>query len=167
VAPIWVSIGRHYNCGGPGFHYGSSYSAFFLKLNEGLASTHKKLFHRHRRTAFDSWGVDSPVTLIHPQDLPPRLDLVEAAKDFFAEVNGIIYILQYERFHNDMGNIYAKRLPVTNAGFAIFYLILSLSQKHEDYFADACRYCNVALEESSMESIQALMLLVRHHQVDL
>ncbi|KAH9204918.1 fungal-specific transcription factor domain-containing protein [Leptodontidium sp. 2 PMI_412] len=145
------------------FHYGSSYSAFFLKLNEGLASTPNKLFHRHRRTAFDSWGVDSPVPTIYPQDLPPRLELVEAAKKFFAEVNGIIYILQYERFYNNVGNIYARRHLVTNAGFAILYLILSLSQEHENYFAEGCRYCNLALEESSMETIQALMLLTICH----
>lgn len=89
------------------------------------------------------------------------------AKKFFAEVNGIIYILQYERFYNNVGNIYARRLLVTNAGFAILYLIFSLSQEHENYFAEGCRYCNLALEESSMETIQALMLLVRRHQADL
>lgn len=52
------------------------------------------------------------------------------------------------------------KMQSDNASLALIYLMLSLWPLDSQYFSDGNNFCNAAIEESSIESVQALMLMV-------
>lgn len=79
---------------------------------------------------------------------------------FFAEINNVIYVLKYEKFQTYLHIIYTPQATTTNAILAILYLITSLNGAEPELFRVACLHGNASMEEGSLESVQALMLMV-------
>ena len=102
--------------------------------------------------------------LIYADDLPPRADFEHAASLFFAEINCVTYILSYEEFHGYMVNAFEQKAPLSHSVLMLLCLILSLDEKHDQYFSRACKHFEHSLEEGSLASVEALMLLVGQNQ---
>ena len=100
------------------------------------------------------------VGLVQPDGFPSRADFEQASTRFFAEINAVNYILSYEVFHTYMFNVYTQKCPLSHAVFMILCLILVFDGNHEEYFSKACQHFDHTLEEGSLESVQALMLIV-------
>ncbi|KAJ9644294.1 hypothetical protein H2204_001645 [Knufia peltigerae] len=147
----------------PRFHSGSSMSTFYSKItSSALASIRDGIFQRlppMEEFLFD--GV--PKSLVSPVNLPARAIVSQAATAFFAEINNIIYVLSYERFQIDLEKVYSFRPATTNAKLAIIHLMVSLIDPDADLFSFATRFGNASIEEGTLESVQALMIMTLCH----
>lgn len=95
-----------------------------------------------------------------PTDLPPR-DLVERALiAFFSEVNNVVFVLDFEEFEETIAHLYDSKLPSSAAGVMGLLAMVALMERSESSFDAAYRYFDQTLVERSLESVQAIMLLV-------
>lgn len=143
-----------------GFHNGSSMSTFYSRItSSALASIRDGIFQTLppiEEFLFD--GV--PQSLVSPLNLPVRAMVSKAATAFFAEINNIIYVLSFERFQIDLEKVYSLRPATTNAKLAVIYLMVALKDPDPDILSSATRYGNASIEEGTLESVQALMIMV-------
>ena len=141
-----------------GFHNGSCYGTFYAKIVKNLAFTHARLLRG--QPSVNSHIIDgNTIGVAYPHNLPARQQIEIAATRFFAEVNNIAYVLKYEQVQSTLENIYCG-LPSTRSSLAIVYLILSCGPDSDHFYTEGCRYSTAALEEGTLESVQALMLMV-------
>lgn len=135
-------------------------STFYSKItSSALASIRDGIFQTlppMEEFLFD--GV--PQSLVSPLNLPAQAMVSKAATAFFAEINNIIYVLSFERFQIDLEKVYSLRPATTNAKLAIIYLMVALKDPDPDSFSFATRYGNASIEEGTLESVQALMIMV-------
>ena len=143
-----------------GFHNGFSYTAFYHKISSNLASKHNQLFRKLPRFTDHVWSDGYRMQSIRPQNLPPKETVLDTARKFFVEINTAVYILNQDRFRRLLESIYVHKMQSDNASLALIYLMLSLWPLDSQYFSDGTNFCNAAIEESSIESVQALMLMV-------
>ena len=102
-----------------------------------------------------------PVPVEPPNEpLPPRAQIEEAAINFFAEVNSIVYIMTFEGFQQCLESIYGPKGSCSNAAFGVVYTLASLFPGGDHAFSQASHYIRLAIEEGSIETVQALMLMV-------
>lgn len=92
--------------------------------------------------------------------LPDRKALDQAAVTFFSEINSVIYILDQDRFHHWIDDIYGGR-RVRASVLVILYLVMALCGDDPPSFHIARSYMDDVIEESSLESVRAIMLMVR------
>lgn len=92
--------------------------------------------------------------------LPDRKALDQAAMRFFAEINSVIYILDQDRFHLWIDDVYGGR-GVRASVLVILYLVMALCGEEDPSFHIARSYMDDVIEESSLESVRAIMLMVR------
>jgi len=97
---------------------------------------------------------------MYPFDLPDRSEIGHAAKSFHAEWSGIAYILHDGQLSTCLDNIYTYQLPCTYSTIVIIFLVLALGNHCEPYFEHARRHFDYALEEHTLETVQAFMLMV-------
>lgn len=100
------------------------------------------------------------VDLICPDSLPSRADFERAASNFFTEINCVNYILSYDQFNIYMNKAFDSQPSLSHAIFMLLCLILSFDDKYKDYFHRACEHVDYAMEEGSLASVEALMLIV-------
>lgn len=104
---------------------------------------------------------DGQVTSYQNADyLPNRKALDQAAVKFFAEINSVIYILDQYRFHLWLDDVYGGK-GVCASVLVILYLVMALCGDKDPSFDIARSYMDNVIEESSLESVRAIMLMVR------
>lgn len=92
--------------------------------------------------------------------LPDRKALDQAAVRFFAEINSVIYILDQDRFYHWFDDVYGGK-EVRASVLVILYLVMALCGDEEPSFQISRSYIDDVIEESSLESVRAIMLMVR------
>lgn len=92
--------------------------------------------------------------------LPNRKSLDQAAVKFFAEINSVIYILEQDRFHLWIDDVYSGK-GVRASVLVIMYMVMALCGDENPSFGIARSYMDDVIEESSLESVRAIMLMVR------
>ncbi|KAJ5513431.1 hypothetical protein N7463_002983 [Penicillium fimorum] len=95
--------------------------------------------------------------------LPDRKALDQAAVRFFAEINSVIYILDQDRFHHWIDDIYGGK-GVRASVLVILYLVMALCGDEDPSFHIARSYMDDVIEESSLESVRAIMLMSLYRQ---
>ncbi|KGO47904.1 Transcription factor, fungi [Penicillium expansum] len=95
--------------------------------------------------------------------LPDRKALDQAAMQFFAEINSVIYILDQDRFHLWIDDVYGGR-GVRASVLVILYLVMALCGEEDPSFHIARPYIDDLIEESSLESVRAIMLMSLYRQ---
>ena len=71
------------------------------------------------------------------------------------------YILSYEQFHSHMIRAFDQRNQISHSAFMLLNLIVSFNgERYEQYFSKACEHLEYVLEEGTVASVEALMLLV-------
>lgn len=100
------------------------------------------------------------IAKVCPENLPDRKSMDEATTRFFTEVNVGTYIMDYDEFLALLESSYNLHLPLSNASIMAIHLVFALCQESEDSFTTANQYYTKALTEGTLESLQALMLLV-------
>ena len=134
--------------------------AFFSKIHAAVGPQHSNLFRNPPFVLNALRSSEEQVDLIYTDDLPPRADFENASSKFFTKINCVNYILSYEEFYAYTVNAFEQKGRLSHSVFMILCLILSLDEKHEQYFSRACDHFRYALEEGSLASVEALMLLV-------
>lgn len=84
----------------------------------------------------------------------------EATTKFFAEVNCIVNILNFEKFQEMVGELYDLKQASSNAGIAIVLGVVALAGDLDYVLHQACQYLDPTIAEGSLESVQAIMILV-------
>lgn len=143
----------------PGYDSGTSWIAFFTKIRAASGSRSGGLF-RNPPAVISEVSRPGQPELVDPAGLPPRVDFEKASLRFFAEINCVNFIISYGKFHSFTINAFDHKRPVSHAVFMLFCLIVSFDERYEEYFAKACEHFDSALEEASIESVEALMLMV-------
>ncbi|KAH6988274.1 fungal-specific transcription factor domain-containing protein [Ilyonectria sp. MPI-CAGE-AT-0026] len=110
--------------------------------------------------SLDDMKSSKEVDLICPDSLPSRADFERAASAFFTEINCVNYILSYDQFNTYMNKAFDTQPSITHAVHMLLCLILSFDDKYKDYFFRACKHVDYAMEEGSLASVEALMLIV-------
>lgn len=95
----------------------------------------------------------------NPDYLPNRKALDQAAVRFFSEINSVIYILDQDRFHLWLDDVYGGN-GVRASVLVILYLVMALCGDEDPSFHIARSYMDDVIEESSLESVRAIMLMV-------
>ena len=99
--------------------------------------------------------------MVSPDTLPPRTEFEQASQKFFAELNCVTYILSYEQFQSHMIRAFDQRNQVSHSVFMLLNLIVAFNDEmYEQYFSKACEHLEYVLEEGTVASVEALMLLV-------
>jgi hypothetical protein len=125
-----------------------------------VSSSHKPLLRKQPGLDEYHWTDKIVVDKVDPKNLPPRGAVSEALKIFFAEINCVIYVLSYECFQSYLDSIYVHGNQSSHSGLALVYLMLSLWPLSDQYFVEGCQYCTEGMGEGTIESVQALMLMV-------
>lgn len=92
--------------------------------------------------------------------LPDRVALEHAAVAFFKDINSVIYILDQEKFQIWVDDVYSGREVCTSI-LVIVYLVMALCGDKSSSFETARSYMDDVIEESSIDSVRAIMLMVR------
>ncbi|OQE05782.1 hypothetical protein PENVUL_c022G02721 [Penicillium vulpinum] len=95
--------------------------------------------------------------------LPNRKALDQAAMRFFAEINSVIYILDQDRFHHWLDDVYSGK-GVRASVLVILYLVMALCGDEDPSFHIARSSMDDVIQESSLESVRALMLMSLYRQ---
>ncbi|KAF7529729.1 hypothetical protein PCG10_006059 [Penicillium crustosum] len=95
--------------------------------------------------------------------LPNRKSLDQAAVKFFAEINSVIYILEQDRFHLWIDDVYSGK-GVRASVLVIMYMVMALCGDENPSFGIARSYMDDVIEESSLESVRAIMLMSLYRQ---
>ncbi|OQE38902.1 hypothetical protein PENCOP_c007G00122 [Penicillium coprophilum] len=95
--------------------------------------------------------------------LPNRKALDQAAVRFFSEINSVIYILDQDRFHLWVDDVYGGN-GVRASVLVILYLVMALCGDEDPSFHMARCYMDDVIEESSLESVRAIMLMSLYRQ---
>ncbi|CAI7640081.1 unnamed protein product [Penicillium glandicola] len=95
--------------------------------------------------------------------LPDRQALDQAAVKFFAEINSVIYILDQDRFYHWLDEVYGGK-GLRASVLAILYLVMALCGDEEPSFHISRSYMDDVIEESSLESVRAIMLMSLYRQ---
>lgn len=108
----------------------------------------------------DSFADRRHLTVIVPNELPTRDQLDLATTKFFAEVNSVINILNFAQFQEIVEDLYHLGQASTNANIAIVLGVTALVSGSDTVLDQACQYLDSSIAEGSLESIQAIMILV-------
>lgn len=148
---------------GAGIHGSTSIDSFFGKA-KALLGDNKQVLFRWQNGFNESVREVNYNSVRYPDEpLPAREDVERAADSFFLEVNNVTYVLTYEGFQQSLDSMYLRRDSCSNADFAIIYGILSLSLDFtgaDSLYNLARRYLYLAIEEGTVQTIQALMISV-------
>ncbi|KAK5232936.1 hypothetical protein LTR47_006163 [Exophiala xenobiotica] len=141
---------------------GTSWPAFFAKINATCRTEQSSLFPTPASALNDLDDLRSckqQADLVAAGDLPPRAEFEHASSKFFSEINCVNYILSYEKYHAYTLNAFQPQARLSPSVFMLLCLILSLEEKHEQYLIKACEHFEHVLEEGSLASVEALMLM--------
>ncbi|KAH7131735.1 fungal-specific transcription factor domain-containing protein [Dactylonectria estremocensis] len=145
--------------GVPRFDVGSGWTAFYSHIRSTFAGSRLTILQTQPPLS-DNPRDGQPIAKVHPQNLPDRKSIDEATTRFFTEVNVGTYIMDYGEFLALLENSYHLCLPLSNASVMAIHLVFALCQNSENSFITANQYFTKAITEGTLESIQALMLLV-------
>lgn len=101
-----------------------------------------------------------PLFGVPPIALPDRRTCERCGVTFFNHINSVVYILTPEKFFNSVEAIYSGR-DITPSAQATIHLIVALVDSCSESFEIARMQMESVMEEGSLESIQAIMLMVR------
>ena len=150
---LFVPDSRH-----SGYDSGTSWTAFFSKIHATVGPQYDGLL-RNPPFKFDEDGAGKQVEMVLADHLPPRTDFEQASSKFFAEVNCVTYILSYERFNTHMIRALDQKNRLSHSVFMLLCLILSFDERYEQYFSKASEHVEHVLEEGTLASVEALMLI--------
>ncbi|OBT65060.1 hypothetical protein VE03_05240 [Pseudogymnoascus sp. 23342-1-I1] len=95
--------------------------------------------------------------------LPDRAALERAAVLFFRDINSVIFILDQEKFYVWLDDVYGEQ-DVSTSILVIVYLVMALCGDEASSFEIARSYINDVIEESSLNSVRAIMLMTLYRQ---
>ncbi|KAK4943651.1 hypothetical protein LTR10_016748 [Elasticomyces elasticus] len=153
------SVARKDDLGITRYDSGTSWTAFFCKIHTVIGPRYPDML---KSSAFvlNEPTSGKQIDRVTPTDLPSRADFEQASSKFFAEVNCVNYISSYKQFHTYTFNAFDQKQPVSHAVLMLLYLIMSLNPQYEEHFPKACGHVDATLEEGSLASVEALMLLM-------
>lgn len=93
---------------------------------------------------------------------PSQAEFDSAVSVYFAEINNVTYILDAERIETTVESVLLRRTNRSSTSLAIFHLIMALGATSSHHLREAVLLFHDILTESSLGSVQALMLLVCH-----
>ncbi|KAF7185206.1 Helicase-like transcription factor [Pseudocercospora fuligena] len=97
-----------------------------------------------------------------PNVLPDVESLERAVAKFFSEINSTLYIMVPEAFGRIVEGLYTRRFAASNACMTIVLAIYALmADSASSWFHQACLYLDLIILEGSLESIQAIMILMQ------
>ncbi|KAH9208322.1 hypothetical protein DL95DRAFT_480443 [Leptodontidium sp. 2 PMI_412] len=139
---------------------GSSWPAFFYNVHSTLSSTHGQWLRTQPIEAQEDEIRDGrKIDPVYSCDYATRRQFDQASAKFFAEINSITYILGCDQLQSYLTSLTQQNYPMTNASLMLLYLVLNLEQDDDEYFDKACHLFDAAMEEGSIESVRAMMLL--------
>lgn len=142
-----------------GFNGSSSWIALNAKIVHHLSTNIDNIspFHQGESPrSFDGQVISSR----NAEYLPDRAALEQAAMTFFRDINSVIFILDQEKFYAWLDEVYSEQ-DVSTSILAIVYLVMALLGDETSSFEIARSYMNDVIEESSLNSVRAIMLMVR------
>lgn len=92
--------------------------------------------------------------------LPDRRTCERCGVTFFSHINSVVYILSPETFFNAVETAYSGR-DASPSVQATIHLIVALVNGSSENFELARMQMESVIEEGSLESVQAMMLMVR------
>lgn len=134
---------------------------FHQKVGKLLSQSHTSFGPIKRMLLVGSLDGDtlSPIKMT-PTDILPRHLIEQAAVRFFAEVNSVIYVLSQREFSQLINNIYFSQEAERVSTWALVMLIYALGAKNKQAFERACFHLDGIIEEGSIESVKAILLIV-------
>jgi hypothetical protein len=141
-----------------GFNGSSSWTALNAKIVHHLSTNIDNIspFHQGESPrSFDGQVISSR----NAEYLPDRAALEQAAMTFFRDINSVIFILDQEKFYAWLDEVYSEQ-DVSTSILAIVYLVMALCGDETSSFEIARSYMNDVIEESSLNSVRAIMLMV-------
>ncbi|KFY72128.1 hypothetical protein V499_07699 [Pseudogymnoascus sp. VKM F-103] len=146
----------------PRFNGSSSWTALNAKIVYHLSSNIDNIspFHQGESPrSFDGQVISSR----NAEYLPDRAALEQAAMTFFRDINSVIFILDQEKFYAWLDEVYSEQ-DVSTSILAIVYLVMALCGDETSSFEIARSYMNNVIEESSLDSVRAIMLMTLYRQ---
>ncbi|USP79375.1 hypothetical protein yc1106_06649 [Curvularia clavata] len=99
-----------------------------------------------------------PIPAVPVTALPPRRLCEQCGVAFLSQINSVVYILSPEQFFNALETAYRDE-STTASTQVIIHLIVALMSNSSDSFQRARLQMETVLEEGSLHSIQAMMLM--------
>lgn len=138
----------------------SNNSAFFVAMRSSiLSSPHSRLFESQPRLD-DQIVQDSQRKTPKDYKLPRMSLILKALQGFCREINPLSYVLDYERTKARVLALSSPDLKPTHALLGIIFSLSSLEVDEDEMYIQANHYVYSSMAESSIESVQALVLLV-------
>lgn len=144
-----------------GFYDTTSFLMFLLQARSsceltqgGLCSNESNVLHGIQDPSSPS--VEFPDDFLIPIQSQINID----ATVFYAEINSVIYILPSEGLQDCVDRLLRRSKACRNAHIAIVYAVMSLGTESTSIFSLACHYLTLAIEEGSIATVEALMLIV-------
>lgn len=141
-----------------GFDNGSGFGAFFQRLQSHLLplGANPHLRRECRRGFVDGRPIEAAIR----RPLPDR-SRVERAIMNFIEVNCVVFVASYEALLGTVDRLYLPTAKVNHSNIATVLALVALTESADQVYHDACQYLEPVLAESTLESVQAIILLVR------
>ena len=143
------------------FHDEKSFVVFLLQAKECFNRSQSG-FRLDEDDVLHSIQEQSNVHVVFPDEalLPNHSQIDATATAFYAEINSVIYILSSEGFQDCIDRLLTRSGTCSNSHIVLFYAVLSLHLGSRPYFDLACEYLTQAIEEGSIVTVEAMVVLV-------
>lgn len=142
----------------PGFDNGSGFDSFFQRLQSHLLPPGANPYLR--RECQRGFVDGRPIDAVIRGPLPDR-NKVERAIMSFIDVNFVVFVASYEALLATVERLYSPNAKVNHSNIATVLALTALTESADLEYHDACQYLEPVLAESTLESVQAIILLVR------
>lgn len=141
-----------------GFDNGSGFGSFFQRLQSLLLppGANSYLQRECKRGFVDGRPIDAVIR----GPLPDK-SRVERAIMSFIEVNCVVFVASYEALLGTVERLYSPNAKVNHSNIATVLALIALTESADQEYHDACQYLEPVLAESTLDSVQAIILLVR------
>ncbi|KAK2605788.1 hypothetical protein N8I77_008602 [Diaporthe amygdali] len=144
------------------FDNASSCAVLNSRISSCIPDNFPRLSMLQRETTIDL-SDGQPLWAIPAIALPPRKLSEQCGVTFFTQINSVLYILSPEKFFNSVEAAYSGRDTPTSTQ-AIIHLVVALANRSPENFETARMQMESVLEEGSLESVQAMMLMSLYRQ---
>lgn len=142
----------------PGFDNGSGFGAFFQRLQSNLLPPGANPYLR--RECRRGFADGRPIEAVIRRPLPDR-SRVEKAIMNFIEVNCVVFVASYETLLGTVERLYSSTDKANHSSVATVLALVALTESADQVYHEACQYLEPVLAECTVESVQAIILLVR------
>ncbi|KAH6981589.1 hypothetical protein BKA56DRAFT_584162 [Ilyonectria sp. MPI-CAGE-AT-0026] len=144
------------------FDGASSYTVLQHKVSSCIAERFPRLALLQREHTLDLRDGE-PLWSVPAIALPDKRTCEQCGVTFFSHINSVVFILSPEKFFNAVDMAYSGR-DTTSSVQAIIHLIVALINGSSENFELARMQMEGVIEEGSLESVQALMLMALYRQ---